>query len=383
MTTSAPVHILVVEDSPTQAAALKIVLEGEGFAIDVARDGEAGLARVRERTYDLVLCDVVMPGISGYDLCAKMKADPRTRDVPLILLTTLSEPVNIVQGLECGADNFITKPYEPAYLVSRIRNMLKVRELLAEGLFRVGVDVLFMGRKFTITSEKHQVLSLLMSTFEEIIRASDRLKSANAELEGLYERVKELDELKTRFFENVSHELRTPLTLILGPVRKLLAQGELSLGQRHELEVVARNAQTMLARVNDLLDIAKLDAGRMGLRYAHVDLARLVRVVSAHFESLSSDRGIRFTIEAPESLPAEVDAEKMERVLLNLLSNAFKFTPDGGRIRVELEASGRPAPGTAAAREVAAPRGYGSGMARIEVGDSGPGVPPAVRATIF
>ncbi|HEV2799613.1 MAG TPA: ATP-binding protein [Pyrinomonadaceae bacterium] len=191
----------------------------------------------------------------------------------------------------------------------------------------------------------------------------EELEQANRELETLYGRVKELDEQKTHFFANVSHELRTPLTLILSPARQLLNSPTLGDEERRNLETIERNARSLLKHVNDLLDISKLEAGKMRVSYTETDLAQLLRLAAAYFESFAIERGIEFSVDAPERLPAEADAEKMQRVLVNLLSNAFKFTPDGGRIRCTLADKG--------------------GRARLEVSDSGLGVAPELREVIF
>jgi PAS domain S-box-containing protein len=198
---------------------------------------------------------------------------------------------------------------------------------------------------------------------QEVQNANRRFETANAELVRLYEKTKELDATKTRFFANISHELRTPLTLILGPVERMLKEEAIQGPQRQTLEMVARNGRLLLHHVNDLLDVAKLDAGKMEARYVETDLAALTRFIGGHFESLAQDRGIAFSIDAPASVLAETDVEKVQRVLLNLLSNAFKFTPEGGRIACVLRVNGT--------------------AASFSVEDSGPGVPEAQRAVIF
>lgn len=190
-----------------------------------------------------------------------------------------------------------------------------------------------------------------------------QLELANQELETLYTRVKELDDLKTRFFANVSHELRTPLTLILGPTERLLASDTITAEQRHDLEIIDRNARTLLKHVGDLLDITRLEANKMELAYAAVDLAQLVRFTAAHFEMLAQERRITFAVEAPVTLPAQIDAEKIQRVVFNLLSNAFKFTPEGGEVRCIVDTQDE--------------------RAAISVADSGPGVRPELRTVIF
>jgi signal transduction histidine kinase len=124
---------------------------------------------------------------------------------------------------------------------------------------------------------------------QEIGAANRRLEQANAELERLYDKSRELDRLRSEFFANVSHELRTPLTLILGPTEKLLADAALERTVRHDLETVVRNAQLLLSHVNDLLDVARLDAGRMALHYSHSNLAKLLLGVADHFNSQAQE----------------------------------------------------------------------------------------------
>lgn len=196
-------------------------------------------------------------------------------------------------------------------------------------------------------------------------RAEAEIARKNEELQKLLDRVRQLDGAKSNFFANVSHELRTPLTLILGPTESLLATGtNLTELQRRDLEVVQRNALTLLRHVNSLLDLAKVDAGKMILNYVKMDLTRFIRTVAAHFDALAPQRLISYVVVTPERLEAEIDPEKFEDILLNVLSNAFKFTPDGGRIRCTLELS----------RE---------NSAVISIQDSGPGISPDLRSAIF
>jgi signal transduction histidine kinase len=190
------------------------------------------------------------------------------------------------------------------------------------------------------------------------------------DLEQAHRRLTELDELKMQFFANVSHELRTPLTLILGPVGEMLRQEDLPDIHRRRLETMHRNAQLLLRRVNDLLDVAKLEAGRVDLDYRRTDLAQLVQGAGAHFESVAMTRGISFSLDTPERLVAEVDPSQVERVIMNLLGNALKFTPEGGGIQCILATAERP-------------HGSMAPVARLEVHDSGPGIPREQRELIF
>jgi signal transduction histidine kinase len=191
-------------------------------------------------------------------------------------------------------------------------------------------------------------------------------KRADAELRRLYDRLQELDASKTRFFANVSHELRTPLAVISGVAERLKEELD-GAAQREGLETIVRSARMLLGHVESLLEIAKLESGRMELRYEEVDLAALVRLIASYFEVVAADRGIRFVVNVPSTLPAELDAEKLQQVLSNLLANAFKFVPDGGIVRCTLERPSSPS----------------ERSALLEVADSGPGIPAEARERVF
>ena len=207
-------------------------------------------------------------------------------------------------------------------------------------------------------------------------RIAEELRTKAAQMEAeVFQRAQELQranqqlrsesELRARFFANVSHELRTPLALIIGPTDKLLRDPATGEAQRRDLTMVMRNARALLKQVNDLLDVAKLEADKMEVHYARVDLAEHIRVIASQFELLAAEKKIAFTVDASAPLVAEVDPGIVQRIVLNLLSNAFKFTPAGGKVslRCSHTSDGK--------------------RAFIEVGDSGPGVPPADRERIF
>jgi signal transduction histidine kinase len=197
----------------------------------------------------------------------------------------------------------------------------------------------------------------------ELRRANEELAMKEKELSQLYDRLSRLDRAKTQFFANVSLELRTPLALILGPTEKLLADAGLSASARRDVALIQRSSRVLLKHVSDLLDVAKIEAGKMPIEYSRVDLAELIREVGAHFEPLAAERNIDFSIEAPTTLTCESDASKVQRIVMNLLSNAFKFAPPHGKIMCALDAH----------RE----------SLTVTVDDSGPGVPPHLKEAIF
>jgi two-component system, cell cycle sensor histidine kinase and response regulator CckA len=177
-------RILVVEDSRTQAEALRLLLEAKAYQAEVAPDGETALELVRKGAFDLVVSDVTMPGISGYEVCRQIKTVLRRRDLPVLLLTALSDPMDIVQGLEAGADGYVTKPYESSQLLARVEHILTNRELRRAHPARLGVNVTFLGSTFTINSEKEQILDLLISTFEDAVIQNRQLRQREEELQA-------------------------------------------------------------------------------------------------------------------------------------------------------------------------------------------------------
>jgi signal transduction histidine kinase len=210
----------------------------------------------------------------------------------------------------------------------------------------------------------------LVNSVQRMRRDGIVLEAAVNDLSTLYQQARELDQVKTNFFANVSHELRTPLTLILAPVDDILRSGRLGAEDKDSLLIVQRNARSLLAHVNNLLDLSKLDAGMIKSDYSAVDLVQLTRATASHFDRLVRDKQLRFELSMPEQLLAQVDAEKIARVLANLLSNAFKFTPHGGTIVVEL------------ARQKDKAKAL-SEMAVLTVRDSGEGVPVSEREHLF
>ncbi|HLY57475.1 MAG TPA: response regulator [Stellaceae bacterium] len=184
-------RILIVEDSPTQAAKLEFILNGHGFDTETARNGAEAMGLVRARPPDVVVSDIVMPGVTGYELCRQIKAEFVEHQIPVVLVSSLNEPMDIIRGLECGADNFLTKPYEEQHLIDRITALLRNREIRSAKRLSLGVDIVFLGQRLTITSEKEQILDLLISSFEDTVRANRELQASRAELAIAHERIED------------------------------------------------------------------------------------------------------------------------------------------------------------------------------------------------
>jgi PAS domain S-box-containing protein len=186
-----PFEILIVEDSPTQALQLQHILEQHGYRAAIATNGREALACVRQRKPLMVISDVLMPEMNGYQLCRQIKADRHLKDIPVILLTSLAESKDVVKGLECGADNFIVKPYDAKVLLSRIEYILANRELRRDGNTELGVEIFFAGQQYSITSDRRQILDLLLSTYETAVQQNFALIAAGDALQRLNEHLEE------------------------------------------------------------------------------------------------------------------------------------------------------------------------------------------------
>ena len=181
------IEILIAEDSPTQAEQLSYLLEESGFRVLVAANGKEAFEVAYQRRPSLVISDIMMPEMDGYTLCKEIKSDEKLKDIPIILLTSLSSPLDIIRGLECGADNFIPKPYEEDYLLSRIQHTLANVEIRKGQKTQMGLEIIFSNEKYFITSERQQILDLLLSTYETAVQKHLQLGESQDELKQLNE----------------------------------------------------------------------------------------------------------------------------------------------------------------------------------------------------
>jgi signal transduction histidine kinase len=370
-------HILIVEDSPTQAERLKYILERRGFLFSAARNGREALAAIREQTPALVISDIVMPEMDGYQLCGHLKQDEKLKTIPVILLTSLTDPVDVVKGLECGADNFIFKPYDEQYLLARIAYMLANRHLRDSDSTQMGVEIFFAGQKFFITSDRLQILNLLLSTYEAAVqrnrelatardelrqlnelleakvkertaalesevaerrRAEEEVRRLNAELEQrVLERTAQLElanqELET-FSYSVSHDLRAPLRHIEGYVELAVKHAGETLHEksRRHLQTVTESVAEMGQLIDDLLEFSRM--GRVEMRQTTVDLEPLVQEILARLEPETQGRNLVWK-RAPLP-PVQGDPSMLKQVFVNLLSNAVKYTRPRDPAQIEI-----------------------------------------------
>jgi signal transduction histidine kinase len=394
-------RILVVENSPTQAQQLRSLLEAEQFSVDVAPNAEIALQRFAATAFDMIISNIMMPGLSGYELCDWIKQDPRGHDIPVALLSPLADPMDIIRGLECGADHFITKPYQPEQLVELIRAVFENRRARSQGKLACGVEAVFLGRKIMVHSEKEQILDLLIATFEDLVRTNRGLQESKAELiaakaqietyaleleRRVEERTRELVEQQQQLAQaqkmeavgqltgGIAHDFNNILTVITGTI-EILAD---AVADRAELAQIAAMvdgaAQRGAELTQRLLAFARkqpLQPRTTDLNALVIDAARLLRpTLGEHIEIES--------MLAEDAWPAQVDPGQLTTALVNLAVNARDAMPNGGKLTFETgdadldtayaEAHGDVSPGA---------------YAMIAVSDNGTGIPAAIRDKVF
>ncbi|MES2900540.1 MAG: response regulator [Pseudomonadota bacterium] len=351
-------EILIVEDSPTQAERLRRLIQSKSYRVRVAANGKLALALVREHRPSLILSDIVMPEMNGYELCSAIKSDPELRAIPVILVTSLTDAKDIIRGIECGSDNFVRKPYSEDYLLSRITHMLK-NEKLREAGQAEGISVYLGEQQHFIHAGRQQILDLLISTYEQAVQVNSelqvrerqvielnmRLANHAAELETINREIAlknlelaEASRMKSAFIANMSHELRTPLNAIIGFTGALLMKlpGPLTPDQDKQLNTIRGSARHLLSLINDILDVAKIESGKVTLAQERVQCQDLANQTVDGLRQLAQQKGLGLTLALPPE-PVVIDSDKraLTQIIINLVNNAIKFT-DAGSVHLAL-----------------------------------------------
>jgi PAS domain S-box-containing protein len=273
------VEILIVEDSPTQAEQLKYLLEERGHSVNIATNGKQALDKLLEYRPALVISDIVMPEMDGYTLCREIKSDKNLRGIPVILVTALSDPDDIIKGLESGADNFIMKPYAEKYLLKIIQQILINQEFQQEKPMQMGMEIFFRDKKYFITADRLQILTLLLSTYETAVEKNLDLLEAQNELKKLNEELEEkVKDRTSALVEEIDERKRTEIKLL--KVNRSLK----TLSSCNEALVRARDESELLKNIcQNLIDIGGYRLAWVG--FAEQDKAKTVRpVAQAGFE---------------------------------------------------------------------------------------------------
>jgi signal transduction histidine kinase len=293
--TSNEAWILIVDDDPIVRSLMRDALEDEGFTVVEAEDGAEACRVCAERLPILLVVDVIMPQMDGFELCRELRSRPETRDVPILIATGLDDSPSIAKAYDAGATDFISKPLNWLILNHRIRYMLRAAR-----------------------------------AFNELRQNQERLLTAKEEAEAA-------NRAKSEFLTNMSHELRTPLNAIIGfssMMRDGMA-GPLGGQYLEYAKIIVDSGSHLLAVINDILDIARAEAGRLNLSEEEVDIAGVVALSASMIRSLAEKAEVECSFDVADDLPLFWgDPTKLRQILINLLSNAIKFTPAGGKVRL-------------------------------------------------
>jgi|WetSurMetagenome_2_1015567.scaffolds.fasta_scaffold32189_4 CheY-like chemotaxis protein len=216
--------VLIVDDSPTQLLILRTLLEKNGYIVEGTSDGEKALSSARIGKPNLIISDIFMPKMNGYELCQALKQDSFLRSIPVILLTTMSASESIVKALNTGADYFVPKPYDEKYLISKINSILATKALSGNDDRKETMEVVVDGVQHTITSSRQQMLNLLLSTYDAVVQKNNELDDAQKELRRMQNQLIESQRLSAiaEIVSTICHEINNPLTAVMVPLQSRL-----------------------------------------------------------------------------------------------------------------------------------------------------------------
>ncbi len=368
--------VLIVEDSATQRELLRHALEQHGYHVTAAASGPEALQKLQGSTPAVVISDIIMPGLDGFELCRRIKSDEQRRSMAVVLLTALSDPKDLIKGLQCGADHFIVKPYHESDLLRRLEYIRSNTTLPRSANAGEALEIRYGGEPYAIKAHPRQILDLLLSTYEaavhknaELEKAREQLKAANAVLEQrVRERTARLEEANQSlesFCYSIAHDLRSPLRAIQGYTAILLEEyGRVYNDEARETSnrVIAA-ARHMDQLIQDLLAYGQIS--QVELPTSKVSLEQELDTVLEQLSREVAQRKAQIEIRRPLP-PVQANSVVLEQVLTNLLTNALKFTRDQVPPRVQIWAE------SANAHAV-----------RLHVQDNGIGFDPAHAKRIF
>ncbi len=360
-------RVLITQDDSSQARHLAHFLAAEGYDVASAADGRQALAMAQRDKPNLVISDVLTPGMSGYELCAQIKNDRRLADVPVILLTTLSDPQDVIRGLECRADNFVLKPFDADQLIRRIQHLLN-RQKQPTDLAASGLENVFSGGKHVITADRPQILALLLSTCEAAIQRNRELEQGNEALRQAQHSLVQQERLRAlgQMASGVAHDINNAISPISLYAEAMLEHEPLSDKARGYLNNIQRAmddvAQTV-ARMREFYRPREREP-----RLSDVELNPLVQQVidltRSRWQDLARQRGVAIEVVAtlaPDLATIRGEESEIRDALSNLVCNAVDALPQGGRIGISTCNLGTPGV-------------RGEPGVRVEVSDTGVGM---------
>lgn len=310
MTNQTQANILVVDDNPANLRLLASLLTDQGYGVRPARNGQMAYLSAQAEPPDLILLDIRMPELDGYTVCTRLKASPATADVPVIFVSALDDVFDKVKAFEAGAVDYLTKPFQSAEVLARVRTHLTLRAL-----------------------RKQQV------------EQNQSLRAALAQLQTLQQQLVEKEAVEAahrardEFLSLMSHELRTPLTVILMRTELLWKgrQGELNERQRTTVDQIQKSANRLHELINDMFELIALGSPRRSLHLQTVNIHLFCEQLLQAMQLKADEKAIQLRFSSTvNGLTIVTDEQHLLRILRKLLDNAIKFTPDGGQVGLTL-----------------------------------------------
>ena len=304
--------ILLVDDHPANLLALEAVLEPLGHRLVKARSGEEALRCLLKEEFALILMDVRMPDMDGFQTVAMIKQRPKMMDIPVIFVSAIArETEDISRGYSYGAVDYLVKPFDPDLLRSKV-SVLVALHLQAE----------------RIATQREQLMERRL-----------QLQVQQADLAA----AEKANKMKDQFLAMISHELRTPLNAIMGWT-ELLAKFDLDEDRmRRAIVTIKRNVEAQKRLIDDLIDISTMLTGKFRLELGTIDLAATVQTAMETARPAAEKKNLELAVSLEPVQPVRADAARLQQILSNLLNNAIKFVPEGGRVMVRLRPEGETA----------------------------------------
>jgi two-component system sensor histidine kinase/response regulator len=313
MNESVSKSILIVDDNPFNLQLLGKVLNGYGYEIEFAMNGEAALEWLNTAKFDLILLDINMPGMNGFEVCRKIRSNPLFNNMPVIFLSAESDRESILKGFELGAQDYLSKPFDSRELLVRVRTHLVLKDSL----------------------EKLEKLNKLLE--EKVSERTQQLKEANDRLEATNLKLLDLDRAKSEFLNLISHEIRTPLNGIIGPLE--LLKDPVSISEIRELVEILNFSVKRLERfsLNALL-ITRLKTKQLEIRKDIINLSDLIsEVIEEANEKLQSGNiQVKFENKRKDGIISG-ETELIKSCFNNILDNAIFFSPQNGIIEINMD----------------------------------------------
>lgn len=338
--------ILVVDDNPTNLEILDHALTQEGYKVRIEAEGLNVIKQARLSIPDLILLDIMLPDLNGFEVCKQLKADPLTEGIPIIFMTALADPVDKIKGLNLGAVDYITKPFQKEELLARVRGHVQLRQL-----------------NKTLELQNQQLIELKNEL-------ENRVAERTAELSQALEKEKELNQLKSRFITMASHEFRTPLAIISsssGILQNFSDRLSEKRKQEH-LETIQNTIKHIIQVLDDVLMINQAEAEKIEVKLEPLDIIKFCRHLKEEIEASFISHEIDFYIDLGDEIFNNyqlvlVDKKLLRQIITNLLTNAIKYSPDHNLVNFSLSRK--------------------DNQLILKISDYGIGIPPSDQVHLF